>query len=319
MPSYKVQPRVFSDEGYEIVDDSSVVEEEAMPYEREAFYPARNGEIIHGRYQIGAKLGYGTSSTVWLAQDLWDGTYWAMKIQVLLALNYIHTTDVIYTDLHADNLLIGMADPSVFDKLVNLEAKTPSRRKYVDGTVIHTSLGVVQGIGPLMLCDMGQARIGHLHEGIAMPAPFRAPEVILKMPWDYKIDMWNVGVLAWNLLEGDVLFKLKTNENQEQSNARHLASIISLIGPPPAAFLSRFPEATAKYWDSQGNWLGPPAVAVGHSFESLATKLDGDEKAAFVDFMRSLLRWLPEDRLGSAMAFHHPWVQTGGTQKKNES
>ena len=66
-----IEPRKFVDEGYEIVDASTPFEEEAQPhYTAEAFYPARNGEIIHERYQLTAKVGYGTSSTVWTAQDL---------------------------------------------------------------------------------------------------------------------------------------------------------------------------------------------------------------------------------------------------------
>ena len=47
---------------------------------------------------------------------------------------------------------------------------------------------------------MGQARIGPKHEGIVMPEAYRAPEVILGMPWDSNIDMWNVGLLVRRLL-----------------------------------------------------------------------------------------------------------------------
>lgn len=58
-----------------------------------------------------------------------------------------------------------------------------------------------------------------------------------------------------------------------------------------------------------GNWIGSPAVPEGVSFESLAKKLEGNEKTAFVVFVRSLLRWLPEERPLSVQAFSHPWVQ----------
>lgn len=48
------------------------VEEETLPrYCSRHFYPVRLGEIFDERYEVVAKLGYGASSTVWLARDLW--------------------------------------------------------------------------------------------------------------------------------------------------------------------------------------------------------------------------------------------------------
>jgi hypothetical protein len=49
---------------------STLVEEEENPdYDPKRFYPARVGEIIQ-KYQIVSKLGWGTSSTVWLAKEI---------------------------------------------------------------------------------------------------------------------------------------------------------------------------------------------------------------------------------------------------------
>lgn len=49
---------------------SDLIEEETVAhYRSELFYPARLGDVLNNRYQIISKLGYGTSSTVWLAQD----------------------------------------------------------------------------------------------------------------------------------------------------------------------------------------------------------------------------------------------------------
>ena len=48
------------------------LEEEQFAYEEipDRYYPTHLGDIFHNRYQILLKLGYGTTSTVWLAQDL---------------------------------------------------------------------------------------------------------------------------------------------------------------------------------------------------------------------------------------------------------
>jgi hypothetical protein len=70
-PVTLLPPRVFPSTGLEVIDASQSVEEERLPfYNRDAYYPIRIGAVIKDRYQVVAKLGYGTSSTVWLCHDL---------------------------------------------------------------------------------------------------------------------------------------------------------------------------------------------------------------------------------------------------------
>lgn len=48
-----------------------LVDEETSPvYDPKYFYPAKPGEILADRYQPLVKVGWGVSSTVWLARDL---------------------------------------------------------------------------------------------------------------------------------------------------------------------------------------------------------------------------------------------------------
>jgi serine/threonine-protein kinase SRPK3 len=49
---------------------SVLIEEEKTPsYHADRFYPIHLGQVLSERYQIATKLGYGASSTVWLARD----------------------------------------------------------------------------------------------------------------------------------------------------------------------------------------------------------------------------------------------------------
>ncbi|KAH8840865.1 hypothetical protein MCOR19_011802 [Pyricularia oryzae] len=76
-------PSIFPTEGFKIIDSSTPVEEETLPFYRpELFYPVRLGEVFQNRYQVVAKLGYGASSTVWLGHDLIEQRYVALKIFV---------------------------------------------------------------------------------------------------------------------------------------------------------------------------------------------------------------------------------------------
>ncbi|EPE08110.1 protein kinase [Ophiostoma piceae UAMH 11346] len=54
----------------QICSESKYEEENLASYNPFLFYPARPGDILHGRYLIVAKLGFGFSSTVWLCRDL---------------------------------------------------------------------------------------------------------------------------------------------------------------------------------------------------------------------------------------------------------
>jgi len=60
-------PRQYPNVTFPLINPSEKVEEENFGIER--YYPARIGDVLSSRYQIVGKLGFGNSSTVWLAHD----------------------------------------------------------------------------------------------------------------------------------------------------------------------------------------------------------------------------------------------------------
>ena len=65
------RPLVFPKEGTVSIPASQKVEEETIPgYVATRYYPVKIGQIFRNRYQVVGKLGFGTTSTVWLARDL---------------------------------------------------------------------------------------------------------------------------------------------------------------------------------------------------------------------------------------------------------
>ena len=64
-------PRYFPTGGFETVHASEVLDEERLEqFKQGQYYPANIGDVISSKYQIVGKLGFGTTSTVWLAHDL---------------------------------------------------------------------------------------------------------------------------------------------------------------------------------------------------------------------------------------------------------
>lgn len=65
------QPLVFPSSGFDILDPAEKIEEETLPdYLAERYYPVHIGEVFNSQYQVLTKLGFGSSSTVWLCRDL---------------------------------------------------------------------------------------------------------------------------------------------------------------------------------------------------------------------------------------------------------
>ena len=66
-----VQPHTFPSNGFKLLPKHDKFEEERLiGYKAENFYPVRLGEVFESRYQVVAKLGFGTTSTVLLCRDL---------------------------------------------------------------------------------------------------------------------------------------------------------------------------------------------------------------------------------------------------------
>ncbi|KAF5373633.1 hypothetical protein D9758_000811 [Tetrapyrgos nigripes] len=75
------EPLSFPNKGFDPIPADKVVEEETLPdYVATRYYPVTIGEIFQDRYQVVAKLGYGATSTVWLARDLSGHRHVALKL-----------------------------------------------------------------------------------------------------------------------------------------------------------------------------------------------------------------------------------------------
>lgn len=109
-----------------------------------------------------------------------------------------------FKDIQARNILLRIQDPDVLRDMEESELVYPSARKITSETAVFASR---RAPGPYdrwlgrksatVLCDFGEARPGKSsHTGLIQPAPFRAPEVLLEIPWSEPIDIWNLGCMV---------------------------------------------------------------------------------------------------------------------------
>ncbi|CAG1987992.1 unnamed protein product, partial [Fusarium graminearum] len=363
-----LRPRVFNNPNFIRIPAINKIEEETLPdYLPVRYYPVRIGEVFVDRYQVVGKLGFGASSTVWLANDLSKKRHVALKVfirsqalgehvenemnmykrmeqrasnhpgrsagpdgdhlvlahpplwksieaairrssprrlppagaryvlkDLFMALKYLH--DEFLVDIKADNIMSSITDPSVFTHLEEEEIRDPCPRKEVEGRIIYTSrtMKSTGKVGPPVLCDFGSAVLGDSENvECVQPNVYRSPEVRLEALWDYKIYIWNVGCMVWDILEGNQLFHGIDPEHHEYRRRAHLAEIVALLGPPPKELLA-CGKLSNKFFSDEGTFIDGIDLPASNSLEEMETLLEGDEKKRFLEFMRKMLQWAPE-------------------------
>ncbi|KAE8149113.1 kinase-like protein [Aspergillus avenaceus] len=237
--------------------------------------------------------------------------------RLLLALDFLHAeADVIHTDLKTDNLMLSLEDSSMLADFATAESENPSHRKLIDQSrSIYCSRrfrrpAKGRNYGLPVLCDLGEARIGKTQESgpFVQPHIYRAPEVIFEMPWGSAIDIWNLACLIWDLFEGQHLFGDIFDSGGGHDPFRHLALMVALVGPPPTEFV-RHSETTEQCFDSSGDWIAHHEMSVPSvSLGALEKRLSGQEKESFLAFMRSMLKWMPEERKTAKQLLEHPFL-----------
>ncbi|KAF4469567.1 kinase domain-containing [Fusarium albosuccineum] len=227
--------------------------------------------------------------------------------ELLEAVDFLHTeVQAVHTDIHPGNLLLGLNDNSLFKKLEDNEFSSPVPRKQLEDRVIYLSRLMKPKVGPLLLSDFGEVRLGPgPHAGDIMPIMYRAPETLLLIQWSYAVDIWSVGLTAWDLLEGKTLFSARKDDGGF-SDGVHFSELIAALGPPPPELLAKHRERALEYWDENGKWDEFVPIPREKTLEASETKLKDNTK--FLQFIRRALAWDPSKRPTARELLQDPWL-----------
>ncbi|KAL4780234.1 kinase-like domain-containing protein [Aspergillus varians] len=208
--------------------------------------------------------------------------------QIFLGLSLMRKCNILHADLKPDNLLVN--------EQRNL----------------------------LKICDLGSASPASDNEitPYLVSRFYRAPEIILGIPYDYAIDMWSIGCTLFELYSGKILF---TGRNNNQM----LKSIMECRGKYPPKLLRRGSLAHL-HFDDMSNFhsteedkitrrLATRVVDFKKPTRDLKTRLLGPgtrgmtdseakELALFVDLLDRCLSLNPEKRCTPAEALKHPFI-----------
>ncbi|KHJ33686.1 putative serine-threonine protein kinase [Erysiphe necator] len=207
--------------------------------------------------------------------------------QMLLGLSLIRKCNILHADLKPDNILVS--------KNRNL----------------------------LKICDLGSASDASDNEiaPYLVSRFYRAPEIIIGMPYDFAIDMWSVGCTLYELYTGKILFTGRTNNQM-------LRSIMDCRGKLTSKMLKRARFAHI-HFDEMGNFRSVEQdKATGKDViktlfftkptRDLRTRLlsttkglsetETKEISLFTDFLDRCLALNPEKRITPTEALKHPFI-----------
>jgi len=192
-------------------------------------------------------------------------------IQLLDALCFLRKYQIIHCDLKPENVLLEQPTKSLI-KLIDFGSSCFSNQR------IYTYI---------------QSRF------------YRAPEIMLGIPYTCGIDMWSFGCIMGELYTGEPIFP---GENEPEQ----MSMICEINGVPPNKLLE---NATRRevFFDNKGspflikNSHGRIRFPGGKNLSDLVKCPDKD----FVEFLKGCFIWDPEKRMTPEVAKSHPWILKG--------
>lgn len=195
-----------------------------------------------------------------------------IAIQILQALNLIKQRGVIHCDLKPENIL--------------LRSEKKSGIKIIDfGSSCYASEKMYSYI---------QSRF------------YRAPEIILGIPYSPAIDIWSLGCillefyLGWPIFPGD-------------SETDQLALMMERLGLPPEELINRGNKKDKFFTEENNPILKPNRKGKTRQpgTNLIEDIVDYDCDSLFLSLIQQCLEWDPDERITPERALLHPWILEG--------
>ena len=185
---------------------------------------------------------------------------------LLTALAYIHSKKVMHCDLKPENILFAGAGTNNV-RLIDFGSS----------------------------CMTGKQTYNYLQSRF-----YRAPEVILQLPYSTPIDMWSLGCILCELLMGKPIFPGQNEFDQ-------LGRFVEVVGQPPPAMVQQSPRKE-RYFTSDNKLKTVPGKQPKVPFSTKLPALLKINDQAALDLISKCFEWDPARRLTAAAGLKHKWI-----------
>ena len=169
------------------------------------------------------------------------------------------------------------------------------------------------------LIDLGSAcKFEDCNDGTTpYPLDVRAPEVILKQPYDEKADIWALACTIFRIVNLEPLIPLWVTLDKEATDDENMINHIDRFGKLPDNLRSKWTRAD-QHLDAEGNVLEPgPYKADKAQFGDLwqgvrlakPHDMSEAESKVFYDLLKAMLDYDPRKRPSAKEVLGHRWFQ----------
>ncbi|KZT61753.1 kinase-like protein [Calocera cornea HHB12733] len=298
---------------------------------------------LNGVYVVIRKLGWGDFGTVWLAENskakTMEERYVAIKalrfehvpkavlhreVEILEAIRevnpihpgYKHITHLkdVFTIASINGDHLAMAFPVLGQRLepqwtCSLPIhciRNVARQLLLGLDYLHTECHVIHTA----------IHADDEHKDVPVSKLLRSPEVLLGGEWDTGVDLYSLGCMLFELIEGRPLFDCRPTMRVSEDQY-HLASIIQLLGPLPKRLLQCC-SRTNDFYDADGAFaclINADQLLTRSAVNSIEERilkqhpgLSSHSLASFVSFLRYIMNPDPSERATAADALQHEWL-----------
>ncbi|SMR63713.1 unnamed protein product [Zymoseptoria tritici ST99CH_1A5] len=245
----------------------------------------------------------------------------AVVVRLLGCSNWLQLeAGIVHTEITPQNILLAASDDDIFSRAERMELESPSV-PVIDHSKpcpypIYISRGLTMNLseasGYSVLTDFGSARFldaAATTRGWCMPDTYRAPEVLMSLPWGHGVDIWSIGVMVLELLEGRNVFNPIDRVHNQYVLPVALAQYISLTGPPPLWMIQQSEDPVIPtFFDDQGRWIADLPIPK-RSFQDIVTVIEpGEEKDQFIGFLHKIFTWDTVQRANSYELLQDEWL-----------